>query len=203
MPRPKLALLHSLLGRPPHAPACRAPHTQRVLCSGAAATQRKAPRRPPRVGPQCLGSNIRCERGLLTPCSTPRPNGGSRPGWASRNKVTRADAAAGRGHRTRRQTLEIQHSRTAKFPSRKRRTPAGVRAATRSESRARVHAAVAAGRTGPSLGARNSRAACGCRRECPWLPGPWELGILTGMLTNSLTAHKNFVKLGIWPYEAH
>ena len=23
------------------------------------------------------------------------------------------------------------------------------------------------------------------------------------MLTNSLTAHKNFVKLGIWPYEAH
>ena len=113
----------------------------------------------------------------------------------------------GRGRRTWPQDAqadsENQHSRTAKFPSRKRRTPAGVRAAARSESRARVHAAVAAGRTGPSLGARNSRAACGCRRECPWLPGPWELGILTGMLTNSLTAHKNFVKLGIWPYEAH
>ena len=113
----------------------------------------------------------------------------------------------GRGRRTWPQDAQVnsenQHSRTSKFPSRKRRTPAGVRAAARSESRARVHAAVAAGRTGPSLVARNSRAACGCLRECPWLPGPWELGILTGMLTNSLTAHKNFVKLGIWPHEAH
>ena len=200
MPRPKLALLHSLLGRPPHAPACRAPHTQRVLCSGAAATQRKAPRRPPRVGPQCLGSNVRCERGLLTPCSTPRPN----QAWLS---LAEQGHPRGRGRRTWPQDAqadsENQHSRTAKFPSRKRRTPAGVRAAARSESRARVHAAVASGRTGPSLGARNSCAACGCRRECPWLPGSWELGILTGMLTNSLTAHKNFVKLGIWPYEAH
>ena len=92
MPRPELALLHSLLGRPPHAPACRAPHTQRVLCSGAAATQRKAPRRPPRVGPQCLGSSIRCERGLLTPYSTPRPN----QAWS----LAKQGHPRGRGRRT-------------------------------------------------------------------------------------------------------
>ena len=78
--------------------ACWGPHTQRVSCGGAAATQRIAPRLQLRV---CKRSArlVACKQGLLgllTHCFSPRPN----QGWSlAQQGRLRTDLAAGRGVR--------------------------------------------------------------------------------------------------------